>query len=660
MNVSLASDFRTVLGFTTESWIDASSGSIPAAASEIAKSNPKCLAIACQGMFEGNAEDSPGLDLVLWLRLTHNYEGPILLVGFLPEEEVRKGPKNSPARFLINAPGNRYVQLPVPLERLPELKKWLETYLIPKADINKEYKPYLQAGFSVENFRHSLANKFGLKSAWDLQNLIREKDDPYPEKLKVADETDKNLLIAGALYPLPKNDLSKVMSDRTGELRARIQQVVADADALKGRMNKGQASIEDLSEQASQLLANAQLLRSEIGNPEHTASDRARIAEQAAMSEDAAEGLQEKTVLANEAMELDSMVLPSLEAELAMLLEEIEAIVAELREDVLGNFRAPQLPANLKVLHVDDELDLGWSDLLKRMIDPVNVNPRGYRPIQPTSKNVNQIKEEVLEAIAHKDGEPDVILLDLRLMGEDERTPRPDSPPSGIEVLKAIRKKYRAIPIVITTASNKVWSHRAVMKEGADGYWTKQGVEMGWGAIDSLENHDRLSLMMVASKSALVRELRRIDELIAWMSKPGNQWWRSGCWANGRVRKGHTAGALKFLEAVASELKAYARDHAFGAATQTGLGSAWQLSGICGRFGGAAERLLLGATIRLRNGDLGPAPTTNQHYLKVRDIRNKASHGTSPWTINERDLVQQSIEFNAWLRSMGRNGSGTL
>jgi len=651
--IRLQAELQEALNLGSKDIILACPSSPWSLAATIADRKPQRLLIACP-------EEYAREELVLWLRLRHRLTCRILLAGFLPEEELLATKVNRAERYLIHAPGNKYVQLPLAPNQLPKLRDWLNGPALVVSKIDEEYQPCLRAGFDVNRFRHSLANKFGLKCAWDMQNLIREKDDPYPEKLKVAVETDKNLLIAGALHPLPKDALSRALSERTSERRARIDLLIGSIEALQQRMKGDLSDAPEALEQASELLANTELLRSEVRSPEHSSNDRVLFAELAAAKESVAEPLEQQAIQTNETIELDEMVLPSLEADLVWAAAELEAVKPQLREDLLSGKNVPTIPPGLKVLHVDDELELGWSDLLKRMIDPSNANPQGYRPLQPTAKDVHNIKKEVLAAIAHVGGEPDVILLDLRLLGEDERLARPDSPPIGLQVLNAIRKEHRTIPIIITTASNKMWSYQAAMKAGADGYWMKQGVELDWSKEEVRDNHIELLHFISRVQHQLVLGMRIVERLNKWVNDIENQWWTSGYWYNGLdTRNGDTARAKQFLLSAMTLVKSYCVKCVYSSSAPPTERDYLTLASAVNHLGCVAEWIIAPDLKHYTIGQRTRYRSSNEDFFQVIHTRNEGSHKAAVTLIRPHVFCVQAAALDNWLRSMGRNGSGT-
>lgn len=140
-----------------------------------------------------------------------------------------------------------------------------------------------------------------------------------------------------------------------------------------------------------------------------------------------------------------------------------------------GCFTGPRPP---RIVLVDDDADLGWEDLLRSSIlghhardlsDCLQVAriPREAEP--PVRFDADWVRSNILYH------DPDLVLLDLRLLGNKE-VGLPVTKTSGVNVLRELRKQDCGLPVIMMTASNKFWTFRETLLEGADGYWMKEGV----------------------------------------------------------------------------------------------------------------------------------------------------------------------------------------
>lgn len=127
-----------------------------------------------------------------------------------------------------------------------------------------------------------------------------------------------------------------------------------------------------------------------------------------------------------------------------------------------------------KVLLIDDEANKGWQqfyDCLFQLSPGISC--------QSLEIDYQSMADSITAAIQKiKAYNPDVVLLDLRLCDEDfsEACQTDPTQLTGYQLLQNIKAFNQGIQVVITTASNKVWSYKSTLKAGANGYIIKQGV----------------------------------------------------------------------------------------------------------------------------------------------------------------------------------------
>lgn len=143
-----------------------------------------------------------------------------------------------------------------------------------------------------------------------------------------------------------------------------------------------------------------------------------------------------------------------------------------------------------KILIIEDELDRGWKDVYTHIF------------IQPELAPLIEFESCYERALSKNAKDYDLILLDLRLnepssgeatdITEIRRT-------KGIQLLQRYKKDWKWTPVIITTASNKVWSSQAAMDEGANGFWSKEGIEYNSTLEFTIENTERLLSIIIES-----------------------------------------------------------------------------------------------------------------------------------------------------------------
>lgn len=117
----------------------------------------------------------------------------------------------------------------------------------------------------------------------------------------------------------------------------------------------------------------------------------------------------------------------------------------------------------MKYLIIDDLAHAGWKSILEKAI----------------IKSVGELEaacnyNEAIEKIQNK---YDIIFLDVRLTEEDHKI-KNIYEYSGFKILKIIREEFKSInfstPIILLTASNKIWNIDLFKNHGVDAYYIKE------------------------------------------------------------------------------------------------------------------------------------------------------------------------------------------
>jgi CheY-like chemotaxis protein len=154
-------------------------------------------------------------------------------------------------------------------------------------------------------------------------------------------------------------------------------------------------------------------------------------------------------------------------------IQELLEKVSHLRDNI--KLRKP------KILYIDDKADIGWAAFLRKMIYG-NDSHNNFQCIVPQKSffdNVTSFEtffDDVKLKIINNNNPVDCVLLDLRLA--DETGDIDDlNDLSGIRLLKRIHQTFPALPVVMFTASNKANSVKKIIACGAEGLWTKPGLD---------------------------------------------------------------------------------------------------------------------------------------------------------------------------------------
>ena len=134
-----------------------------------------------------------------------------------------------------------------------------------------------------------------------------------------------------------------------------------------------------------------------------------------------------------------------------------------------------------RVLLIDDLALNGWKQVLERALTPV------LTPIE-IAANV----EEAIERLKEK---YDLIFLDMRLGRIDHENNNVEEF-GGFKILQEIKRDFKNInfstPIILITASNKIWNIDRFKEYGADFYYVKEHPDYIYSKNYSIENFKRL------------------------------------------------------------------------------------------------------------------------------------------------------------------------
>ena len=129
-----------------------------------------------------------------------------------------------------------------------------------------------------------------------------------------------------------------------------------------------------------------------------------------------------------------------------------------------------------KIAIIDDKINSGWETAYSKLFPDSEIH--AYDQIE------KKIDPETCSNF-------DLIILDLRLSEDssDEQISILNAEElSGITLLKKIKEHDPSVPILISTASNKSWSFKTALDNGADGFWSKEDPKRGLSFKYRLEN----------------------------------------------------------------------------------------------------------------------------------------------------------------------------
>lgn len=135
----------------------------------------------------------------------------------------------------------------------------------------------------------------------------------------------------------------------------------------------------------------------------------------------------------------------------------------------------------INILYVDDEKDKGWELVLKEVFKDAIKSNGNFVAVDTEDKGENEIRCSKW----------DLILLDLRLTTPEEILLANSSINkfAGGRLLKLAKELNPSVPVIMITASNKIWNLENVIEIGADGYYIKESPEYSQDLRYSIDNY---------------------------------------------------------------------------------------------------------------------------------------------------------------------------
>lgn len=153
-----------------------------------------------------------------------------------------------------------------------------------------------------------------------------------------------------------------------------------------------------------------------------------------------------------------------------------------------------------KVLYIDDEADVGWADVLKKILFPndaftvVSSNDKSAFLCNDEERFIIYKNFEQAEAEIPNLSKYSIVVLDLRDKRRDANFQQPDNL-TGVKLLRKIKNPLTgdpSLPVIIFTASNKQWNYERLLDIGANGYWIKESPELAVDDAYTLRNYLKL------------------------------------------------------------------------------------------------------------------------------------------------------------------------
>lgn len=307
----------------------------------------------------------------------------------------------------------------------------------------------------------------------------------------------------------------------------------------------------------------------------------------------------------------------------------------KLREEIRRN-TTPASADRLKVALLDDQAQqidgrtrFGWHHVYSRMLGGTNVTDvlkqlHLHHETFELPSLLNALRCFPLDEYA-------CVLLDLRLRGESGVTASVEKL-SGAVILKWLRREWPEVPVIITTASNKLRTYEDLVRLGADGYWIKQGMdERGTGA-DLAWAYTRLLELVAKVTGHRYQFVRRLGHALkGWMDAQSPRWWHEREWLredDDEQRKDRDARIARIMRDVILMLRQYLHLHEMGYGHQDRVSEELFLLSIIQHAGKSIEAIHGYDHLKIGERNRGTIGRGRgdwfAHYLMA--VRNRASH----------------------------------
>lgn len=436
--------------------------------------------------------------------------------------------QRKPKHLILTSKGTSFVQLPSDFEKIKVLIDKGGLKSVEEKD-KVDIKQTLKTYFNVETIRHKEANWWGIRQLWDTHRVVISKS-----------KTN---------FPYPNGVAAK-----ENDLNSQVGVFIYEDEGKLGKALDGKLELRE----------REKVFKKQNGNWIENAIDKNNA----------------KNFSYKEAS------------------QSIEYILQQ---------RTP------KILHIDDQWNDGWGEVFSKMI---------YKDAQP-SKASKQDLSLTLNYCIQKDNKKipffkclklndfenfpnsamtvienqvksfdmDLIILDLRLDPNSDKH-KSVNEITGAVLLKAIREKFKGVPVLVTTASNKVWSYEELMKLGADAYWMKEGIDNNFTAEDTVKNYYKLLWLIEKLTSDRYKVVKEIAELYTYVSDINNQWWdacKNNKWANCEIINAKTDEVIKLFQSSLDLVKVYLHQFYLGYGYNNGVHQGFYLSSIVNKLGTVVE-----------------------------------------------------------------------
>ena len=568
----------------------------------------------------GNRQDQKGIEMLIWLRI----KGLLNHVVLYSFETLHTLLNREPKHLIATSKGTTFVQLPCDFKKLHEIldkKKRDEMLLADKENLKTVLKPAI----NIESIRHQEANWWGVKALWDVHNIVLEGNQfiPYTDFI-----TEKLNSIDNAITDYVYGD--NILSAKK-YLTGLNDSILDEIEKLNKLLNDFNLHIGEKSIEIEIIGEEDDFIKKDIENNQPFLSYYANTTKEYNEAMLAIQSLNEKLLVSNkDKNKLDAEVnylkneIANLNSQLKNLYKKLSNTNKAAKEELFSK-EIPLIRSSTRILFIDDYAANGWLDIFKLMMPDVCIQE--FIP----NKQLNDIDALYLQIQRLiQSFNPDLILLDLRLFDENDRSIEIENV-SGLQILKKIRDNFLAIPILMTTASNKVWSYESLLRLGADAYWIKEGIDNNMDIKRSGQNYHRLLWLINKMSSSDFAVVKQMDELLKHISIENNQWWNianNENWKDNTSIKADSNEILKLMQSTIELTKVFLHSYSLGYSFRNNIYNGFYLSSLINKLGVIVEIIHDITEQDYKNSNVYELLKNrgDKRGLAIRSKRNTASH----------------------------------
>lgn len=472
-----------------------------------------------------------GIELLIWLRLI-GVMNHCVLYSF---ENLHSLINRQPKHLLATSIGTTFIQLPVDLKSID-----FENLKNNKA--NKEnLLNCLRSAFDFSEFRHREANWWGLKCLWDVHKIATKGifNEEYPvflsNKLK-----DINNAVADFVYGIEDYRLKEYIENYEKGIEIELNGLIENLNILLLKIDKGETDKLDVHHILQKI---GLFIKNKYENILRFLSNTTK--EYMEISLEIDDQKLEENLWNTELLTISGNI-ENYQNNKEYLINEINRkklmlnnVYEALNHEFFKNYSLPHIDKRIRVLMIDDQAENGWATIFEHIV--FNGESTNFKYLAPSPTYINKIdklyegknidgtlKEDCVKYII-SNYQPTLVLLDVRLFDESNKSIDIENI-SGKNLLEKIRNDFKCLPIIMTSASNKIWTYEKLINRGADAYWIKEGIDEQRTAEDTIENYRRFLELISITSSYKFQSLLKVSDEIERLKTIENFWWEKFEW----------------------------------------------------------------------------------------------------------------------------------